>query len=263
MAYRGSSAHIACAFSIVEILAVLYRKHLRYPDARPDHPMRDYLILSKGHGIMAQYACLVEMGWISRYDLARYFGDGTRLRGLSEVGVPGVEVTSGSLGHGLSIGVGLALAAKRRGTDQMCYAIVGDGETNEGSIWEALMFATHLKLDNLIVLIDKNDFQAMGPTAEILAPGDLVGKLKAFGFEATVVDGHDEAALHSVLSSFAGQKFDRPRGIVAQTIKGKGVSFMENENRWHYTRLNPETYTSASRELQLLANESDPLLTSR
>ncbi len=251
MAFSGASVHIACAFSIVEILAVLYRKHLRYPDGRFDHPLRDYLVLSKGHGIMAQYACLSEMGWIGQDELANYFKDGTRLHGLSEVGIPGVEVTSGSLGHGLSVGAGLALAAKRRDTAQMCYAIVGDGEANEGSIWEALQFAAQLKLDNFIVIIDKNDFQAMGRTSEILAPGDLVAKLKAFGFEAVSVDGHDEAALHSALSVFSGQKDGRPKGIVAQTVKGKGVSFMENDNVWHYTRLNPETYAAASRELRL------------
>ena len=250
MAYSGSSVHVACAFSIVEILAVLYSRHLRYPDGRFDHPLRDYLVLSKGHGIMAQYACLLEMGWIGPDELANYFKNGTRLHGLSEVGIPGVEVTSGSLGHGLSVGAGLALAAKRRNTGQMCYALVGDGEANEGTIWEALQFAAQLKLDNFIVIIDKNDFQAMGRTADILASGDLVAKFEAFGFEAAYVDGHDDAALHATLSTFDARKNGRPKGIVAQTVKGKGVSFMENDNVWHYTRLDPETYAAASRELR-------------
>lgn len=249
MAYSGSSVHIACAFSIVEILAVLYSKHLRYPDGRSDHPLRDYFVLSKGHGVMAQYACLVEMGWINPDELANYFQDGTRLRGLSETGIPGVEVTSGSLGHGLSVGAGLALAAKRRDTGQRCYAIIGDGEANEGSIWEALLFAAQLKLDNFIIIIDKNDFQAMGPTSDILAPGDLVAKLTAFGFDAISVDGHDEVALHAALSVFETQKNGRPKGIIAQTVKGKGISFMENNNAWHYTRLDSETYAAACREL--------------
>ncbi|MHB8885629.1 MAG: transketolase [Methylovirgula sp.] len=250
MAYSGSSVHVACAFSIVEILAVLYGKHLRYPDGRSDHPLRDYLVLSKGHGIMAQYACLLEMGWIGPDELANYFKNGTRLHGLSEVGIPGVEVTSGSLGHGLSVGTGLALAAKRRNSDQMCYAIIGDGEANEGSIWEAMLFASQLKLDNFIVIIDKNDFQAMGPTADILAPGDLVAKFEAFGFDAALVDGHDEAILHSGLSAFEAEKNGRPKGIIARTVKGKGISFMENNNVWHYTRLDSETYAAASRELR-------------
>jgi transketolase len=250
MAYSGSSVHIACAFSVVEILAVLYGKHLRYPDGRFDHPLRDYLVLSKGHGIMAQYACLLEMGWIGADELANYFKDGTRLHGLSEAGIPGVEVTSGSLGHGLSVGVGLALAAKRRDTAQMCYALVGDGEANEGCIWEALLFAAQRKLDNLIVIIDKNDFQAMGPTSDIIALGDLAAKFEAFGFDAVTLDGHDQAALDSTLSAFEARKDGRPKGIVAQTVKGKGVSFMENNNAWHYTRLNPETYAAAARELR-------------
>jgi len=250
MAYNGSSVHIACAFSIVEILAVLYRKHLRYPDGRYDHPLRDYLVLSKGHGVMAQYACLIEMGWIEPGAATNYFKDGTRLHGLSEVGIPGLEVTSGSLGHGLSVGAGLAFAAKRRNTRQMCYAIVGDGEANEGPIWEALLFAAQFKLDNLIVIIDKNNYQAMGLTSEVLSTEDLETKLVAFGFDATTIDGHDEGAIDSALSIYQSRKDGRPKGIVAETIKGRGISFMENNNTWHYRRLSANTYGAASTELR-------------
>jgi len=249
MAYYGSSVHIACAFSIVEILAVLYGKHLRYPDGRPDHPSRDYLILSKGHGVMAQYACLLEMGWIAPHELTNYYKDGTRLYGLAEAWIPGVEVTSGSLGHGLSIGAGLALAAKRHATEQMCYAVVGDGETNEGSVWEALQFAAQQRLDNLIVIVDKNDFQAMGRTADILAPGDMVAKFAAFGFDTMLVDGHDQDALHAALSTFKMRKNGQPKGIIAKTVKGRGVSFMENSNLWHYTRLDATAFAAALGEL--------------
>jgi transketolase len=249
MAYSGSSVHIACAFSIVEILAVLYRQHLRYPDGRHDHPLRDYLILSKGHGVMAQYACLIQMGWIESDAATNYFKNGTRLHGLSEVGIPGIEVTAGSLGHGLSVGVGLAFAAKRRNTPQMCYAIVGDGEANEGPIWEALLFAAQSKLDNLIVIIDKNNYQAMGRTSEILSTEDLAVKLAAFGFDATTVNGHDESAIDSALSAYKLQKDGRPKGIVAETTKGRGITFMENNNAWHYTRLTAENYAAASMEL--------------
>src|SRR6516162_4434434 len=141
MAYAGSTVHIACAFSLIEILAVLYRSHLRLGADGPRSPDRDYLVLSKGHGVMAQYACLYELGWLTDDDVRRYFGDGTRLKGLSDAHVPGLEVSSGSLGHGLSVGVGLALAARRKGTRQRVFAVVGDGEINEGPCWEALLFA--------------------------------------------------------------------------------------------------------------------------
>jgi transketolase len=143
MAFAGSTVHIGCAFSIIEILAVLYRSHLNLGDGQPESSERDYLVLSKGHGVMAQYACMYELGWLTDQDIQNYFSNGTVLKGLSDAHVPGLEVTSGSLGHGLSVGVGLALAAKRRQTGQRCFAIVGDGEINEGSIWEALLFAGH------------------------------------------------------------------------------------------------------------------------
>lgn len=245
MAYAGSTVHIACAFSIIELLAVLYRDHLRYPDDNPAAEDRDYLILSKGHGVMAQYACMRELGWISEAQVSGYFSDGSDLKGLSDSRVPGLEVTSGSLGHGLSVGVGLALAAQRKGTDQKVYAIVGDGETNEGAIWEAMLLATHHELDNLMILIDKNDFQAMGRTDEVVKLGSLALKFEAFGFECTEVDGHDEAALSAAITKLGSNRDGRPKAMVAQTVKGKGVGFMEADNRWHYTRLDDDSYGRA------------------
>jgi transketolase len=249
MSYSGSTVHIPCAFSVVEILAVLYRSFLRLDPADPNWLGRDYLVLSKGHGVMAQYACLYELGWISGGDLAAYFKDGTPLKGLSDAHVPGVEVTSGSLGHGLSVGVGLALAAQRRSTGQRVFAVVGDGEANEGSIWEALLFAAHAQLKNLIVIIDANGLQAMGTTAEVMDLGSIAAKLTAFGFETREVDGHDEDALAAVLDELLSSPSPQPKGIVARTVKGKGISFMEHNNRWHYTRLNAETYAAAVAEL--------------
>lgn len=250
MAFAGSTVHIGCAFSIVEILAVLHRSHLRYPDNDPEHVDRDFLVLSKGHGVMAQYACMHERGWLPINALASYFKDGTKLRGLSEAEVTGLEVTGGSLGHGLSVGAGLALAAKIDRKDQMVYAIVGDGEANEGTIWEAMLFAAHFKLDNLVIVIDKNDFQAMGATRDVLDSGNLVEKFRAFGFDTEAVDGHDEAALDTALGQLKHFKNGRPKAIIAQTVKGKGVSFMEGNNMWHYTRLTPETYAAAIREVE-------------
>jgi transketolase len=250
MAYAGSTVHIGCALSIVEILAVLYRDYLRLDPTNPDSPDRDYLVLSKGHGVMAQYACLHELGWLTDTDLKAYFSDGTRMKGLSDAHLPGLEVSSGSLGHGLSVGVGLSLAAKRYETDQRVFAIVGDGEANEGAIWEALMFASHARLDNLIVLLDANGLQAMGTTAEVLDMGSLGGKLTAFGIEAREVDGHDESAIALALDELLASDDPRPKGIVARTVKGRGISFMEHNNAWHYTRLNAESYAQAIAELR-------------
>ena len=198
---------------------------------------------------MAQYACLRELGWLTDHDIEHYFGDGTKLKGLSDAHVPGLEVSSGSLGHGLSVGVGLAMAAKRKGTGRRVYAIVGDGEANEGPIWEALLFASHFKLSNLITIIDANGFQAMGTTREVMDMGRIADKLTAFGLETREVDGHDEDALDYALMELASLPGDRPRGLVAHTVKGKGVSFMEGDNRWHYTRLSDDTYRAALAEL--------------
>jgi transketolase len=249
MAYAGSSVHIACAFSIIEILAVLYRAHLYLGDDAATTPDRDYLVLSKGHGVMAQYACLRELGLVSEDDVSHYFGNGTRLKGLSDAHVPGLEVSSGSLGHGLSVGVGLALAAQRQRTRQRCFALIGDGEMNEGAIWEALLFAAHFQLANLMVIVDANAFQAMGSTREVMDLGSIAAKLTAFGFLTHEVDGHDERALDRAVTDLLQAPSRRPRGLVAHTVKGKGVSFMEANNRWHYSRLDAQTYAAALAEL--------------
>lgn len=249
MAYAGSTVHIGCAFSIIELLAVLYRQFLRYPGNDPNAPLRDYLVLSKGHGVMAQYACMHAMGWLDDATLQNYFADGTQLKGLSDSRVDGLEVTSGSLGHGLSVGLGLALAAQLRQTDQRVYAVVGDGELNEGTMWEAALFAAHRRLDRLMILVDKNDFQAMGRTDEVLALGDIAAKYRAFGFDALDVDGHDEAAIAGAIRALQAQATGRPKVLVARTVKGRGVSFMENNNQWHYTRLDAATHAAARAEL--------------
>lgn len=249
MAYAGSTVHIGCAFSIVELLAVLYRSFLRYPDNQPDAEGRDFLVLSKGHGVMAQYACMVERGWLGPDDVSNYFKDGSHLKGLSDSRVAGLEVTSGSLGHGFSVGVGMAMGALRRGTDQKVYALVGDGEINEGPIWEGALVAAHHGLNNLMLIIDKNGFQAMGTTDEVLALGDLEAKLASFGFDACSVNGHDEAAISKAVESLWRMPGRKPKALIANTVKGKGVSFMENDNRWHYTRLDAERYAAALAEV--------------
>jgi transketolase len=249
MAYCGSTAHVACALSLIEIVAVLYRSFLRFPSDDPRDPNRDYLVLSKGHGVMAVYACLYELGWISESEIDDYFHDGTRLKGLCDAHVPGLEVSAGSLGHGLSVGVGLALAAKRKNTGQRCFAIVGDGEMNEGSIWEALLFAAHSQLSNLLVIVDANGQQAMGRTEEVINLGRIIEKFQAFGFESREANGHDETELEQTIGTLLECQATRPRALVAHTIKGKGISFMEDDNRWHYTRLDADTYAAAAAQL--------------
>lgn len=249
MAYAGATVHIGCAFSIVELLAVLYRDHLRYPGDAPDAAGRDYLVLSKGHGVMAQYACMYEKGWLKPEAVATYFADGSDLKGLSDSRIPGLEVTSGSLGHGFSVGVGLALGAQLNGTAQKTYAIVGDGELNEGPIWEGAMFAAHHKLNNFMVVVDENGFQAMGATDDVIRLGSIKDKFLSFGFDALEVDGHDETAIDVGIRQLWSGPSRRPKALVARTVKGKGVSFMENNNIWHYTRLNAETYALAVEEV--------------
>lgn len=250
MAFAGSTVHIGCAFSIVELLAVLYRSFLRYPGNDPQARGRDYLVLSKGHGVMAQYACMRELGWIGDKEVNGYFSDGSNLKGLSDSRVPGLEVTSGSLGHGFSVGVGLALGAKLNVTDQKVFVLVGDGELNEGPIWEGAMFAAHSRLDNLFVVIDENGFQAMGPTSEIIGLGSISAKFASFGFDVIEVDGHDQVAIEDSLSRLCKSTSGKPKALVAKTVKGKGVRFMENDNSWHYTRLSPASYALAVTSLQ-------------
>ncbi len=251
MAYAGSTVHIGCAFSIIELLAVLYRNHLRYPGNDPRAEGRDFLVLSKGHGVMAQYACMHELGWLDESHIKNYFKDGSELKGLSDSRVAGLEVTSGSLGHGFSVGVGIAMGLQRRGTNQKVYAIVGDGELNEGPIWEGALVAAHHRMDNLMLIVDKNGFQAMGTTDDVLALGDLRAKLSSFGFETKEVDGHDEAVVDEAIRQLWATGTGKPKALIARTIKGKGVPFMESDNRWHYTRLNPETFAEAIAALEL------------
>jgi len=245
MAYAGSTVHIGCAFSIIELLAVLYRSHLHFSNNDPLDPNRDYFVLSKGHGVMAQYACMRELGWLSEEAISDYFSDGSELKGLSDSRVKGLEVTSGSLGHGFSVGVGMALGAKLNKTNQKTYVLVGDGEINEGAIWEGALFASHHQLKNLMVIVDQNGFQAMGATNDVIALGSIRAKFESFGFICSDVDGHNEEDIHQAIGELWASPSDCPRALIAKTVKGKGVPFMENNNMWHYTRLNAETYAMA------------------
>jgi transketolase len=245
MAYAGSTVHIGCAFSIIEILSVLYKNHLRYPENNPLSKHRDYFLLSKGHGVMAQYACMHELGWLDDDSISNYFSDGSDLKGLSDSRIPGIEVTSGSLGHGFSVGVGLAMGAKLKESDQNIYVLVGDGEINEGPIWEGAMFSAHHNLDNFMVIVDENGFQAMGKTQDIIELGSIQSKFESFGFDSITVDGHDEVAINKAIEKLWNSDTKKPKALIAKTVKGKGVDFMENNNSWHYTRLDKRSYQAA------------------
>jgi transketolase len=246
MAFAGQTVHSPCALSLVTILSVLYQGHLRFDPADPRSPSRDYLVLSKGHGVMALYACFYEIGWLKKEALERYNSDGSDLHGLAESKVPGIEAATGSLGHGFPVATGMALGLKRLArTQAKVICIVGDGEFNEGPNFESLLFAAHHHLDNLTLIIDANDFQAMGHTSAILGLEPLAAKLESFGFLTFDLDGHDPAALDQALRASHGGK---PKAIVARTIKGKGVTFMEAQNKWHYTRLTAEDHAQALAE---------------
>lgn len=238
MAKAGNSVHVACAFSLVEIVSSLFSTVLQDSENR--------LILSKGHGVMALYAAHYELGTLKDEDLDRYFSDGSALHGLCESRIEPFEVSSGSLGHGLPIAVGMALGFKKAGMPGSIYCVVGDGEMNEGPMWESLLFASHHGLSNLTVIVDANGFQAMGRVQEVLGLEPLTDKFRAFGFESAEVDGHSLSELAREL----GNSSSLPRAIIARTVKGKGVSFMENNNEWHYRRLTDELYASALGELK-------------
>jgi transketolase len=241
MAYDGQSVHVGCAFSIVEIICALMSE-IKFDPKSPD---RDYLVLSKGHGAMALYAAMRELGFLDQADLDNYFKDGSRLHGLAEAHIPGIDATTGSLGHGLPIAVGMALGLKRMGKPQRVFCVAGDGEMNEGSMWEALLFAAHHKLDNLTLIIDFNGLQAMGRTGEVLNLEHFRDKLTAFNWDAISVNGHH---LSSLAINIRGEHWDnqgKPRAIIARTIKGRGCYFMEDNNSWHYKRLNEDTYKKA------------------
>lgn len=247
MAYDGQTAHIGCAFSLVEILSHLYSNRLKYNAKDSNDPDRDYLILSKGHGAMPLYAIFHEIGWIDEEDIKSYCKNGSRLHGLCEAGTPGIEASTGSLGHGLPIATGMAYGLKRDGKPNQVYCIVGDGEMQEGSNWEAIAFAAKHRLNNLTVIIDSNSWQAMDRTKEI-DPGFLGVKFMAFDWIHHYFDGHNIKAFDECLNYSDIMPY-RPRAYIARTLKGKGVSFMEDDNLWHYQRLTKNLYDKAVAEL--------------
>ena len=242
---RAHVGHVGSALSIVDILACLYDGILRIPAL--DDLDRDRFILSKGHAALALYAVLHLKGWIDEKTLNSFHSDGTLLGVHPECALPGVDFSTGSLGHGLSFGVGAALAAQMQRSNRRVFVLISDAECNEGSTWEAVMFAAHHRLSNLTAIIDLNGQQALGYTKNVLALPDMPGRWNSFGWNAREVDGHDGAALHEALvDDKSGSSM--PHVIVARTIFGKGVSFMENQIKWHYLPMSDEQYTLAMKE---------------
>jgi len=246
----GRSGHIGSALSLVELLRVLYDDVLRYDPKNSKWPSRDRCLLSKGHGCLALYVILADKGFIPQSELWKFCRSDGILGGHPEVKVPGVEASTGSLGHGLPIGVGLALNARYEKASYRVFVIIGDGESDEGSIWEAAMCASKHRLSNLTVIVDYNKQQSYGSTFEVQDLEPFVDKWRAFGFAVAEVDGHDVNELRSV---FAGLPFspDKPNVIICHTVKGKGIEFVERNLEWHHkSRITDDEIQSLLAELE-------------
>lgn len=248
MTSRTQSSHVGTCLSSADILAVLYGAILKVDPSKPDKPDRDRFLLSKGHGAAALYAALAEVGFFSISQLEDFSANGKSLSGHINHRVPGVEVSTGSLGHGLSIGCGMALALKREHPLSRIVVLLGDGDLNEGSTWESIMFAGHHKLNNLCVIVDANRIQSLGETQDILDIEPIDEKFKSNKWEALEVNGHNHDELTSI-SDLMQNRSDSPKVVIARTVKGKGVSFMENKLEWHYRSPSSKDLDSAIKEV--------------
>ena len=249
----GERGHVGSTMSLIEIMRVLFDDVLRYKALDPSWEDRDRLLLSKGHGCIALYTLLADKGFFHPEHLKTFCRFESFLGGHPERGhVPGVEASTGSLGHGLSIGVGIAKALKLKRKAQEVFVVAGDGEMNEGSMWEAMIAASHHRLDNLVLIVDANGLQSFGPTDEVWAMKGLTEKISSFGWNAIEVDGHDIASLRSALES--RRLKDAPLGIVAKTVKGKGISFAEGNPYWHHkSRIDSTEVASLRSEVERYA----------
>jgi transketolase len=239
-------AHVGGALSAADVLTALYFGIMLLRPDQPDWPGRDRFVLSKGHVSSALYGCLAERGFLPVEELATYGRPGSRLAGHPLPHLPGVEFGTGALGHGLALGVGLALAARRDGRPNRTFVLLGDGELQEGSVWEAAMAASHLGLERLSAIVDRNGFQISGRTEERLALEPVADRWASFGWETVCVDGHDLGGLLDALRPVGS---GRPRVVVARTVKGKGVPFIEDRKRSHYVTLSPDLHQRARRQL--------------
>ena len=249
MVHRARAAHVGSSLSVVDILAVLYGSVLRHRPAVPGWPKRDRVILSKGHAAAAGYAALARSGYFPVELLQTYCANGSPLAGhlTAGRGAPGVELSTGSLGHGLPVGAGMALHAKRTGAVHRIFVVISDGECDEGTTWEAALLAAHHQLANLCVIVDYNRIQSFGRVEEVLSLEPLVDKWTAFGWDVHEADGHDHGALLAVLGAADPV---RPRAVIAHTVKGKGVSFMEDQLLWHYRSPDDQQLADALQQLK-------------
>lgn len=248
MVTTARASHIGSALSIADILAVLYGRVMRFDPSNPEWEGRDRFILSKGHACVAVYAALAEAGFFPADDLIEYGRDHSALMNHISHKVKGVEFSTGALGHGLPFGVGKALAAKRKGAGWRTFVLLSDGEMQEGSNWEAFMFAAHHSLDNLVAIIDFNKLQSLTTVEETLSLEPLADKLAAFGWHVRELDGHDHAALTAALET-APWLPGKPSALIAHTVKGKGVPMMENRVEWHYKSPSADQLDQALAEL--------------
>lgn len=249
MAHRSGSPHVGSCMSCVDVLAYLYFEELALRPAEPDWEWRDFFLLSKGHAAMALYAVLSERGVIDKTLLDGYMLDGGTLPAhLDRFVAPGIEISAGALGHGLPMGLGMAQGLKLRGKKNRVFVLMGDGESQEGSVWEAAMMAPTLCLDNLVAIIDHNNLQGYGRPCEIMHFNPIAEKWRAFGWHAVEADGHDFAQLAATFTE--ARSSHRPTVVILKTIKGKGISFMEDELKWHYFVVTDERLAAARKELE-------------
>jgi len=245
----SSSAHFGGALSITEIVSTLFAYQMKIDRKNPKWEERDRFILSKGHACLVYYAALCEIGYISKDELKTFEKNDTNLLGHPVINRNlGIDFSNGSLGMGLSLGIGVAISSKKKKKNFNVYVIVGDGECNEGSVWEGAMAAPNFNLDNLYVIIDKNNFQQTGSNKEIMDVGNLKDKWSSFGWHTTELDGHNIQALCNFFRE--SNKIKKPKAIIANTIKGKGFSFSENNNDWHHSILSKSFYEKAIKELK-------------
>ncbi len=243
---RANVGHIGSALSIADLISALYANVLQITD--PDDPDRDRFILSKGHAVLAVYAALFLKGWITQESLNSYCGDDSLLGVHPEHSLTGIDFSTGSLGQGLSLGVGAALAARLQQSKRRVFVLVSDAECNEGSLWEAVMFAAHHQLSNLTVIVDLNGQQALGYTDQVLKLSPMAKRWQAFDWDVHEVDGHDEKAIAQTLLGM-DTTCGKPHVVIANTVFGKGVSYMENQIKWHYWPMSDEEYQLALEEI--------------
>ena len=255
--YQAKSGHPGGSLSAADVLTYLYFKRMNVDPAKPDMENRDRFVLSKGHAAPALYSVLAQRGFFDPEELKTLRRPGSRLQGHPNMNLtPGVDMSTGSLGQGISAAAGMALGAKLKNEELHVYALLGDGEIQEGQVWEAMMFAAHYKLDNLTVMVDNNNLPIDGAISDVMSPYPIDEKLAAFGLNVQTVDGHDFEALERAFDQ-ALQVKGRPSAIVLRTVKGKGVSFMENQAGWHGKAPNEEQYLAAMAELDAALKEKE------